>query len=88
MQVWLAFTMRSLVDPELRGLRETAHEGLRGLCRTAAELVGAPDEAAAERLHALVDGLALHAVADPARTTPARIARLLDAELDELQRRH
>jgi hypothetical protein len=77
MQVWLAFTMRSLVDPELRGLRETAHEGLRGLCRTAAELVGAPD-----------DGLALHAVADPARTTPARIARLLDAELDELQRRH
>ena len=85
-QVWLAFTTRSLVDPELRELRETAHEGLRGLCRTAAELLGAPDEAAVERLHAFVDGLALHAVLDPARTTPARIAALLGAELEALGR--
>ena len=83
MQVWLAFTTRSLVDPELRELRASAHAGLRGLCRTAAELLGA-DEAEAERLHALVDGLALHAVLDPGTTTPARIARLLAAELDAL----
>jgi AcrR family transcriptional regulator len=84
MQVWLAFTMRSLVDPELRELRETAHHGLRGLCRTAAELAGAPDDAAAERLHAFVDGLALHAVLDPVTTTPERMAGLLEAELDVL----
>ena len=83
MQVWLAFTTRSLVDPGLRELREEAHEGLRGLCRTAAQLLGA-DEAAAERLHALVDGLALHAVLDPATTTPERQAELLAAELDAL----
>src|SRR5687768_18378949 len=65
MQVWLAFTTRSLVEPELRELRASAHAGLRGLCRTAAELLGAGSESDAERLHALVDGLALHAVLDP-----------------------
>jgi AcrR family transcriptional regulator len=88
MQVWLAFTTRSLVDPQLRELWQEAHAALRGLCRTAAELVGAPDEASAERLHAFVDGLALHAVLDPATTTPERMVALLGAELDELQRRH
>jgi AcrR family transcriptional regulator len=88
MQVWLAFTMRSLVDRDLRELRETSHQGLRGLCRTAAELLGSTDAADAERLHALVDGLALHAVLDPATTTPDRMARLLSDELDELQRQH
>jgi AcrR family transcriptional regulator len=84
-QVWLAFTARSVVDPELRGLREVAHGGLRSLCRSAAELLGARDlDAAAERLQALVDGLALHAVLDPATTTPARMVELLAAELDTL----
>ena len=86
MQVWLAFTMRSLVDPELRELRETAHQALRGLCRTAAELLGARDEAAPERLHAFVDGLALHAVLDPATTTPERQRELLAGYLDALSR--
>jgi AcrR family transcriptional regulator len=75
MQVWLAFTARSLVDPELR---DRAHAGLRSLCRSAAELLGAakPD-AEAERLHALVDGLALHAVLDPATTSAERQVELL-----------
>jgi len=85
MQVWLAFTTRSLVDPELRELRASAHAGLRGLCRTAAELVGA-GEAEAERLHALVDGLALHAVLDPATTTPQRQRELLAGYIDALSR--
>jgi AcrR family transcriptional regulator len=84
MQVWLAFTTRSLVDPELRPLRERAHEGLRELCRGAAQLIGAAP-ADAERIHALVDGLAMHAVLDPATTTPARQRELLAAELDALQ---
>jgi AcrR family transcriptional regulator len=94
-QVWLAFTARSLADPELRELRDRAHGGLRDLCRGAAELLGVPAaqrDAAAEQLHALVDGLALHAVLDPATTTPARQRELLAAYLDalatnELQRR-
>ena len=85
MQVWLAFTMRALVDPRLRGLLDDAHAALRRLCRRAVDGLGAPDAAReAERLHALVDGLALHAVLDPATTTPARQLELLGAQLDEL----
>jgi AcrR family transcriptional regulator len=85
MQVWLAFTARSLVEPGLRELRDRAHLGLRGLCATAVELLGAPDcEREAERVHALIDGLALHAVLDPATTTPARQMVLLGAQLDAL----
>jgi AcrR family transcriptional regulator len=85
MQVWLAFTARALVEPELRELRDRAHLGLRSLCTTAVELLGAPDrEREAERIHALIDGLALHAVLDPATTTPARQVELLGAQLDAL----
>jgi AcrR family transcriptional regulator len=83
MHVWLAFTTRSLVEPGLRELRDTAHTGLRSLCVTAVELLGG-DEADAERVHALIDGLALHAVLDPATTTPERQIELLGAELDGL----
>jgi AcrR family transcriptional regulator len=83
MQVWLAFTMRSLVDPELGDLRERAHAGLRDLCRSAvAALRLEPAEPEAERLHALIDGLALHAVVDPEVTTPARQRELLASYLD------
>jgi AcrR family transcriptional regulator len=85
MQVWLAFTARSLVDPELRDLRDRAHAGLRSLCRGAAELLGAAGrgaDAEAERLHALVDGLALHAVLDPATTSAERQVALLAGYLE------
>jgi AcrR family transcriptional regulator len=86
MHVWLAFTTRALVDPSLRGLRDRAHAGLRQLCRDAVALVGgSPSEREAERLHALIDGLALHAVLDPATTTPARQTELLAAHLDQLR---
>ena len=84
-QVWLAFTARSLVEPELRELRDRAHLGLRSLCTSAVELLGVPDPGReGERLHALVDGLALHAVLDPETTTPARQLELLGAQLDDL----
>jgi AcrR family transcriptional regulator len=84
MQVWLAFTMRSLVDPDLAELRERAHAGLRDVCRQAvAALRLEPAEQEAQRLHALIDGLALHAVVDPVTTTPERQKQLLAAYLDE-----
>lgn len=89
MQVWLAFTMRALVDPTLRRRRDEAHAGLRELCRSTVLLLGPPDaqadtEAAAERLHALIDGLALHAILDPHTTTPPRQVELLSYHLDQL----
>jgi len=77
MQVWLAFTMQSLVDPDLGELRDAAHTALRDLCARAVGEAGA----AAESLHALVDGLALHAVLAPDVTTPERQVELLDAYL-------
>src|SRR5918992_4139457 len=81
MQVWIAFTARSFVEPELRELRDRAHAGLRELCATAVGLLGG-GAAEAERVHALIDGLALHAVLDSATTTPERQRELLGAELD------
>jgi AcrR family transcriptional regulator len=84
-QVWLAFTARALVDPALGELRDSAHAALRGLCRDAAGLLGVTDvEREGERLQALVDGLALHAVLDPETTTPARQVELLGEYLDGL----
>lgn len=86
-RVWLAFTARSLVSPDLRSLRDDAHAGLRALCRHAVELLGVADPAReSERLHALIDGLALHAVLTPDVTTPARQVELLAAHLDALAR--
>lgn len=87
MQVWLAFTTRAMVDPELRPLRDDAHAALRGLCRQIAEAGGSatPDDDG-ELLHAFVDGLALHAVVTPQVTTPERQKALLAAELDAILR--
>jgi DNA-binding transcriptional regulator YbjK len=85
MQVWLAFTTRALTDPALRPLRDQAHAELRDLCHAVARLLGAPSPVRdGDRLHALVDGLALHAVLAPTITTPARQRELLAAELDAL----
>jgi hypothetical protein len=69
-------------------LRDQAHTTLRGLCRSAVDALGAPSpEAEAERLHALIDGLALHAILAPEVTTPARQRELLAAHLGALATR-
>ncbi|MFG2088069.1 MULTISPECIES: TetR/AcrR family transcriptional regulator [unclassified Spirillospora] len=88
-QVWLAFTARALVDPDLRALCEEAHDALRSGCRALVESL-APDtdtELATDRLHALVDGLAVHAALHPRTTTPPRMRAALAAHLDELHTR-
>jgi hypothetical protein len=80
--------MRALVDPNLRGLRDQAHAALRDLCREVAGQLGSDDpEREGERLHALVDGLALHAVLAPDVTTPERQTELLADHLDSIERR-
>jgi AcrR family transcriptional regulator len=86
MQVWLAFTARALVDPALAELRDRAHADLRGLCAGVVRALGVTRDvpAEAERLHALVDGLALHAVVDPRTTTPRRVRTLLRRHLEAL----
>lgn len=72
-QVWTAFTAAALTDPSLRALRDESHRRLRSLCVLAA----GGDERAGERLHATLDGLALHALLDPEVTDAARQRELL-----------
>ncbi|WP_344907591.1 TetR/AcrR family transcriptional regulator [Actinomadura meridiana] len=88
--VWLAFTARALVDPDLRALCEEAHTALRAGCLALVTSL-APEsdtELEADRLHALVDGLAVHAALHPQTTTPPRMRAAISAHLDELHDLH
>lgn len=86
MQIWLAFAMRAQTDVTFRPLRDQAHNGLRDLCEQIVEGLGSSCSASeAERLHAFVDGLAMHAVLAPENTTPDRVASLIRGYLDRLQ---
>ncbi|MFG1998554.1 TetR/AcrR family transcriptional regulator [Spirillospora sp. NPDC048911] len=92
-EVWLAFTARAQVDPELRPLRDHGYDVLAAGCRQIVQdLLGAgaadPEvETQAERLHALVDGLAVHAATRPDRNSPERLAALIARHLDDLTAR-
>jgi AcrR family transcriptional regulator len=89
-QIWLAFTPRALIDPQLQALRREADEGVRELCRQC--LLGlsgfglmAPERSLrqeTERLWALVDGLTLHLVTGhTSRRTARQVLRAHVAEL-------
>jgi AcrR family transcriptional regulator len=88
-EVWLAFTARALIDPELRVRQVEIDDELRAACVRAVDMLGVPAgrERAleAERLHALLDGLALHAAMRPDRLPPRRIVAVLRRHLDELE---
>jgi AcrR family transcriptional regulator len=88
-EIWLAFTSRAMVDPALRALRDEGYDALRAGCQAivtdlaAAGLAPTDIPAETQRLHALLDGLAVHAAmrADlhTAEALTAAIARHLDA---------
>lgn len=85
-EVWLAFTARSLVDPELQELNREAYDQLRAACKTtlAPLLPGVCDETLdmeTERLFGLLDGLAVHGAVRPGRATPDRLMAALDHHL-------
>jgi AcrR family transcriptional regulator len=92
-EVWLAFTARALVDPQQRAIHERIHDELNGACTRAIEALAAaglttegldvPLEAG--RLHALLDGLALHAVMRPDKVPPSRIVAAIARHLDTLR---
>lgn len=88
--VWLAFTTRALVDPALRHVRTRAHTRLRELCHTViavargdahGEAHDADADEEADRLHALLDGLALHALLAADHTTATRQRRIVARHL-------
>ncbi|MGA9635418.1 MAG: TetR family transcriptional regulator C-terminal domain-containing protein [Solirubrobacterales bacterium] len=91
-EVWLAFTGRALVDPQLRARHEEVDEELRRACRGALEELGSAGRLRpkldlgleAERLHGLLDGLALHTAMRPERMSPRLIRSVLARHLDSL----
>ena len=91
-EVWLAFAARSLVDPQLRARHVEVDEELRKACLRALEELdsggrlrtGLDLELEAERLHGLLDGLALHTAMRPGRMSPELIRSVLARHLDSL----
>jgi AcrR family transcriptional regulator len=92
MEVWLAFSARAQADPALRKQREETHRALRAFVRRCLDALAQAGllrhdlslELETSRLHALVDGLALHGVTSPETMRPRRMRRLLRAHLAEL----
>lgn len=91
-EVWLALVVESRTDERLVPLAEETHAGLRriaeaGVDGIAPDLPAAAAATEADRLHALIDGLALHGVLHPDQLTPSRARAALQAHLDELGKR-
>ena len=89
-EVWLAFTARALVDPELRALRDEAYDLLRAACQQWVRLLLPPGaseldiDLETERLFALLDGLAVHAAMRPDQTSAKRLLAILNHHLDQI----
>lgn len=95
-EIWLAFTGRRLIDPGLAELNAEMFDSLYGLflklvqaiLRHRERVSGAPctldAELEARRLHALVDGLVVHAVSCPDVMMPERIRAIIRGHLTGL----
>lgn len=92
-EVWLALTGGALVDPTLRMLRDEAYDGLHDLCARSVRALAESGDAApgldldleTERLYAVIDGLAVHAVIRPERASAEQISAVLTRHLDGLR---
>ncbi len=90
-EVWLAMVAASRTDPSLRPLTEEAHRGLRKLSADVVMLIdempGTPSldrTLEADRLHALLDGLALHGTLYPKQLPRTRIRQALRSHVERL----
>lgn len=87
-EVWLAFTGRALVDPSLREIHAEVDGALRRTWTDVAKALAVDDpELEGERLHALVDGLCVHAALNGDRLPADRIRAVIDRHLDSLTSR-
>lgn len=85
-EVWLAFTARALVDPSLRDIHAEVDEALRRTWTGVADALELADpELEGERLHAVVDGLCVHAALNGDRLPPDRVRAVIDHHLDSLR---
>ena len=84
-EVWLAFTARAMVDPSLRDLHDSVDAALRAAYVGIAEALGLDDpQLEAERLHAVMAGLCVHAALNGQRLPADRIRAVIDRHLDSL----
>lgn len=91
-EVWLALTGKALVEPTLRMLRNEADNGLRELCGWSIRALVESSQAApeldveleTERLYAVIDGLAVHAVVRPESAPAGAVTAILTRHLDSL----
>jgi AcrR family transcriptional regulator len=91
-EVWLALTARALVDPRLAELRDRSGAELSAFCTQVVRVLVAEGAARAEldvglegeRLYAVLDGLAVHAVTRPSALPPDRAREVLAAHLAAL----
>jgi AcrR family transcriptional regulator len=89
MEVWLAFTARAQVDETLRQQRDETHMALLAFVRRCVDALAGAGLLRQElshgletaRLHALIDGLALHAFTSPETMSPRRARKILRAHL-------
>ena len=97
--VWLAFMAQARAESGAGALQEhvdTVHNGLRQLCESLLRSLadagvlkeGLDLRREVEVLHALLDGLALHAAIQPDRTTPTRLRQLMRRQLESLMVRN
>jgi AcrR family transcriptional regulator len=92
-EIWLAFTARALIDPDLRAQHAEVHDALHRACASAMLTLAAADRAnagtatalQAERLHALTDGLAVHTALRPDVMAPEHIVAVVRLHLDALE---
>jgi AcrR family transcriptional regulator len=92
MEVWLAFSARAQSDPALRAQRDATYDAFRSFVRQCVDGLAEaglvrpelPRDLEATRLHALVDGLALHGITNPETMTPRRMRKVLRAHLATL----
>lgn len=84
-EVWLAFSAQALVDPALRSMHAEVDGALRSACTGVARALAVADpELEGERLHALVDGLCVHAALDGDRLPAARVQAVIERHLASL----
>jgi AcrR family transcriptional regulator len=89
-EVWLAFTARAITDPILRALRDEGYDALLAGCRAivtdlaAAGLAPDDVQAEADRMHAWLDGLAVHAAMRADLHTAESLTAAIDRHLDAL----
>lgn len=89
MEVNLALVAEAPALPRLAAIRDEAAEGVARLCRHAVEQLGGPaDPSTVRRLHALLDGLALHLLSQDPGEDVTWAQDLLRAELERIASHH